>query len=128
MDDTPPSRRVVRDVEPAAVRDLLERPPRATVAFVEDGGSAAVLPVCTQVDRERRLFAVATEAAPDLDRREVVLVIDDGPYWYQLRGVTMRGIATRVDAPASAVAAQLAWYAVDPRRVIAWDYGTVHEE
>ena len=125
--DTAPARRVTRDVDPVAVCDLLDQPPRATVAFV-DGGGAAVLPARAQVDGDRRLFAVAADAAPALDRREVVLVIDDGPYWFQLRGVSVRGIANRVDTLTGAAAAQLAWYAVDTRRVLAWDYGAVREE
>jgi hypothetical protein len=125
--DAPPARRITRDVDPVAVRDLLDQPPRATVAFV-DGGSAVVLPARAQVDGDRRLFAVAADAASSLDRREIVLVIDDGPYWFQLRGISVRGIANRVDAPTGAAAAQLAWYAVDARRVLAWDYGAVREE
>jgi hypothetical protein len=127
MADTPPARRVTRDVDPATMRDLLDRPPRATVAFV-DGGGAVVLPARVQFEGDRRLFAVAADAAPALDRREVVLVIDDGPYWFQLRGVSVRGVAGRVDAPPGAAAAPLAWYAVDTRRLLAWDYGAVREE
>jgi hypothetical protein len=124
--DTPPARRVTRDVDLVTVRDLFDQPPRATVAFV-DGGDAAVLPARAHVNGDHRLFAVAADAAPALDRREVVLVIDDGPYWFQLRGVSLRGIANRVDAPIDAPAAHLAWYAVDTRRVLAWDYGAVRE-
>jgi len=98
------------------------------VAFV-DGGRAVVLPARAHVDGDRRLFAVAADAGPALDQREVVLVIDDGPYWFQLRGISFRGIANRSDAPAAGAAApQCAWYAIDTRRVLAWDYGAVREE
>lgn len=121
-----PARRITRDVDPVAVRDLLEQPPRASVAFVDDG-AAAVLPARAHVDGDRRLFAVAADAAPALDGREVVLLIDAGPYWFQLRGVSVRGIANRVDVPSGAVA-RLAWYSVDARRVLAWDYAAVREE
>jgi hypothetical protein len=124
--DTPPARHVTRDVDPAAVRDLLDRPPRATVAFV-DGGAAALLPARARLDGDRHLFALAAEA-PVLDRREVVLVIDDGQYWFQLRGVSVRGIARSIDAPAGAAAERLAWYTIDARRVLAWDYGALREE
>lgn len=127
MTDTPPVHRVTRDVDPAAVRDLLDRPPRATVAFV-DGGAATLLPARVRLDGDRHLFAVAADEAPALDQREVVLVIDDGPYWFQLRGFSVRGIARSIDAPTSAEAGQLAWYAIDTRRVLAWDYGAVREE
>lgn len=126
MADSSPALRITRDVDPAGVRDLLDHPPRATVAFV-DGGGAAVLPARAHLDGDRRLFAVAADAAPALDRREVVLVIDDGWYWFQLRGVSVRGVAHRVDAPTGAETAPFAWYAVDPRRVLAWDYGAVRE-
>ncbi len=122
--DPPSARRVTRDVEPAALRGLLDHPPRATVAFV-DGDRAAVLPARARLDGDRHLFAVAADAAPALDRCEVVLMIDDGWYWFQLRGVSVRGIAHRVDPPADAEAAPLAWYGVDTRRVLAWDYGAV---
>lgn len=125
MADPSPPRRISRDVDPAAVRDLLDHPPRATVAFVD--GGAAVLPARAHLDGDRRLFAVAADAAPALDRSEVVLVIDDGWYWFQLRGVSVRGIAHRVDGPTGAEAAPLAWYTVDTRRVLAWDYGAVRE-
>jgi hypothetical protein len=115
-------RRVTRDVDPSALRDLLEDPPRATVAFVH-GGAAAALPARFRSDGTRYLFAV-TDDAPDLAGHEVVLVVDGGPYWFQLRGLTVRGIAGPADADR---APGLAWYAVAPRRVLAWDYGTVHE-
>jgi hypothetical protein len=117
---------ITRDVEPAAVQDLVDRPPRASVAFVADG-AAAVLPAVARVDGERRLFAVAADAAPHLDGREIVLVIDDGPYWFQLRGLSVRGIAGRTDAPAGGPP-ELSWYTVDARRVLAWDYGAIREE
>ena len=125
--DAPPARRITRDVDPVAVRDLLDRPPRATVAFVESG-HAALLPARVQIEADRRLFAIMGDAAPSLDHREVVLVIDDGPYWFQLRGISLRGIASRVDSPTGAVMAEVVWYVLEPQRVLAWDYGTVHEE
>lgn len=127
MADTAPARHVTRDVDPGAVRDLLDRPPRATVAFIENNG-ASVLPAFARLDGDRHLFAVAADIAPALEQREVVLVIDDGPYWFQLRGLTVRGIANRIDTPIDAAAAHLAWYTLDTRRVLAWDYGALREE
>lgn len=114
--------RVTRDVEPEALPDLLAHPPRATVAFVHDGAANA-LPAQVRLEGAKR-FAVAADA-PDLHDREVVLVVDDGPYWFQLRGVSVRGTARRAAAPGESGAAPLAWYAIDVRRVLAWDYGTV---
>jgi hypothetical protein len=105
---------VVRDVPTTGVRDLLERPPRAAVAFVRDG-EVEIVPVRARCERD----AYAFDSDAPLDAREVVLLIDDGPYWFQLRGISVRGTARRL-APGR--------YALDPRRVDAWDYATIREE
>ena len=55
----------------------------------------------------------------------MVLVVDDGPYWFQLRGIAVRGIAIR-EEPTAAESA-LVSYALDARRVLAWDYGAIRE-
>ena len=118
--------RVTRDVAPERLRELVDRPPRATVAFVR-AGVADLLPARARMRGDRHLFAVP-DAAPALDGQEVVLLVDDGPYWFQLRGVSVRGIASRADAPAADEAPGLAWYSVDARRVHARDYGALREE
>ena len=120
--DPSPARRITRDVDSAAVRDLLDHPPRATVAFAR--GAAAVLPARAQVDGDRPSRGRGRRGAGPGSGRSAV---DDGWYWFQLRGVSVRGIAHRVDGPTGAEAAPLAWYAVDTRRVLAWDYGAVRE-
>ena len=116
--------RVTRDVEPAALADLRDAPPRASVTFV-DGGVVDVLPAKAQFAAGAYQFAVSVSVCPDLSHREVVLVIDDGPYWFQLRGLSVRGIA----APAAGTAADgLAWYTIAVRRILAWDYGAIRAE
>jgi hypothetical protein len=117
-------RHVTRDVEPAALGDLLEHPRRATLTFVRDGAADAV-PARIRVDGNRYRFAVVADAAPDLTGHEVVVIVDDGPYWFQLRGLSLRGVAEATDA---CDGDGLVWYAVTPRRVLAWDYGAVREE
>jgi hypothetical protein len=116
---------VTRDVEVSAVRDLLDHPPRATVAFV-DGGAVNLLPARARCSPGTHLFGVAPATAPDLADREVVLVIDDGPYWFELRGISVRGIAARVEPPSGD--GDLLWYVIEPRRILAWDYGAIREE
>jgi hypothetical protein len=119
-------RRITRDVEPSAVRDLLDRPPRATVAFV-DGERVAVVPARLHVDGDRFVLGVDGGSAPDLTGREVVLVADDGPYWFELRGISIRGTAAPARASVPAHDPGLAWYAVDAHRVLGWDYATLRE-
>ena len=101
---------VTRDVEPAALGDLLAHPRRATVAFV-DRGQAEVLPVRARYRAETYRFGVRPAAAADLENRDVVLVIDDGAYWFELRGISVRGIARRLDRLEGEMGA-LAWYAI----------------
>lgn len=115
--------RVTRDVEPATLADLLGHPPRATIAFVR-GDVVDVVPARAHFDGEHCRVGVDAGVAPDLVDHEVVLVIDDGQYWFQLRGVSVRGRA--MSAP-QRDAEGLVWYDVAPRRVLAWDYGRVRE-
>lgn len=118
------AKRVTRDVETAAVRDLLDRAPRATLAFVE-ADEVEILPVRAGMSEGLHIFAVPIADAPDLRNREVVLVRDDGPYWFQLRGITARGIARRGVTPIEPSGQHLIWYSIEPRRVLAWDYGSL---
>ena len=120
-------RQVTRDVEPSHVRTLLDHPPRATVAFA-DGERIALLPVRACFGAGGQVFGVASDVAPDLEHREVVLLVDDGPYWFELRGVSFRGIARRADPVMGTEGARLSWYSVEPRRVLAWDYGSIRQE
>ena len=116
---------VTRDVDPAAVGDLRDRPPRATVAFA-DGDAVDLLPATARFSSGAYQFAVLANVSPDLSHREVVLVIDDGPYWFELRGISVRGTAEHPVVAAGA--GGLVWYAIDARRILAWDYGAIREE
>jgi hypothetical protein len=116
-------RAVTRDVEPSTLPDLLGHPPRATVAFVSQE-KVEVLPVRARHRADTYRFGVSP-AAGNLEAREVVLVMDDGAYWFELRGISVRGLARRIAGEPEP--AGLAWYAIEPRRILAWDYGTLRE-
>lgn len=118
------NRHVTRDVEVATLADLLKRPPRATVAFI-DRDEVQVLPVQYRLHGDAHWIGVAGDVAAGLDSAKVVLVIDDGTYWYELRGISVRGVAERND-PADADA-ECVWYTIAARRILAWDYGTIRE-
>lgn len=119
--------RVTRDVEPAAVHHLLDSPPRATVAFV-DRDAVELVPVRARSRDGIHLFGVAADGTPDLEGREVVLLMDGGAYWFELCGFSVRGVAAHVGSPGAEATERLRWYAVAPRRVLAWDYGAIREE
>ena len=113
---------VIRDVEPSALKDLLEHPLRATVAFVADE-QVDVVPVRARCHAETYRFGALPAFAASLEGREVVLVIDDGPYFFELRGISVRGLARREPAEPDG----LTWYAIEPRRILAWDYAAMRE-
>jgi len=117
---------VTRDVDPSTLKDLLEHPPRATVAFI-DREQVDLLPVRARCRAETYRFGVRSDVAADLADREVVLVIDDGPYFFELRGISVRGLARRLDPAQSGEADALAWYVIEPRRILAWNYAAMRE-
>jgi hypothetical protein len=81
----------------------------------------AIVPVRARFVGDQPLVRLPA-GGPDLAGREVVVLVDDGPWWFWLRGASFRGVARR-DAEAEGVV----WWAVAPRRVLAWDYGTIRE-
>jgi hypothetical protein len=117
---------VTRDVEPSTLKDLLEHPPRATIAFIERE-RADILPVRARCRADMYRFGVLPEVAINLENREVVLVIDDGPYFFALRGISVRGLARRIDRVEPGETDALAWYVIEPRRVLAWNYDAIRE-
>jgi len=122
---------VTRNVLPDQVGDLLHRPPRAAVTYVRDG-IVEVVPVHTQTVGEEHRFwlwaGVSDCPAPgDLDGVEVVLTRDDGPYWWQLRAVNVRGVAERLGPDNGHEGTDLR-YRIATLRVVAWDYGALRDE
>jgi hypothetical protein len=107
-------------VAPSAMQRLLDDPPRGTVAFVERD-AVELLPARTRTRGDAYEFGVVAAGAPDLDGREVLLVMDGGAYWFELCGVSVRGVARR--GPTD----RLSWYRVVPGRVLAWNYDAIRE-
>jgi hypothetical protein len=117
--------RITRNIEPSEARDLLELVPRACVAFASDEGPRAE-PVRVVVDNERYLVGMPSNGSPPAVGEEVVLLIDEGTQFFDLRAVYVRGRVEPVDA-AGSLSEDLSWFAVGPTRVVAWDYGRMRE-
>jgi hypothetical protein len=111
---------VIRDVALDALGDLLARPVRASVTYL-DGDGIAIVPVRARFMANRPFIGLPA-GGPDFAGKEVVVLVDDGPWWFRLRGASFRGIAER-DIEADGVV----WWTVTPRRTLAWDYGTIRE-
>ncbi len=111
---------ITRDVEAGAVADLALAPPRATLAVTFED-EIVVLPVRVSLDlpadpaRSPRIVQVPN-VSPNLADRNVVVVADDGPQWFRLRSLTVRGTAEAMGDHT---------YRVTPERIVAWDYGSL---
>ncbi len=99
--------------------DLLERPARACVGFTSDGGPR-IEPVRLRYEDGRYLIGIEPGAqAPD-PSTEVVLVVDDGVLFFELRAVYVRGAARPMPVSPQE---KLHWIEVEPSRVSSWNYG-----
>jgi len=68
---------VTRDVALDVVSDLLARPPRASLTFL-DGEEVAIAPVRACLVGDQPLVGLHA-GGPDLAGREVVVLVDEGP-------------------------------------------------
>jgi len=113
---------ITPDVEADAVADLALSPPRAALAVTGDE-NIFVLPVNVTLEEpadpaSSARIVQAPEGSPDLADRDVVVIADDGPQWFRLRSLMVRGMAKAMGACA---------YRVVPKRIVAWDYGSLRE-
>ncbi len=119
---------VTRDVDPSRVHDLLERPPRASLT-IRRGDAVHVEPVIVRLVEDRPCCGVQREAGAAVEAAdEVVLLADGGWYWFQLRGISLRGRVARMDKPPTGASPDLVWFQLAPRRTLAWDYAAIREE
>ncbi len=119
-------KRISRNIDPRCVRDLLERVPHACICFVCDQGPQAQ-PVMLVWHDDRYLVGIPeqTERRPGPDQ-EVVLLVDEGVYFFDLRAIYIRGRVKPAEAPRDAPAGRT-WFEVVPLKTVAWDYGTLRE-
>ena len=115
-------KRVTRSVRPEDLPDLLAKPPRATLAFVRDAAIQAI-PVAFKFDAGRYLVGLPGDMDPPAGR--VKLLVDDGPWYFDLRGFWARGPLAPCDAPAAGDDA--VWFELTPEKTAAWHYGSMRE-
>ena len=113
-----------RDIDLVEAQDLLERVPRASLAWGNDSGPCA-LPIGFVWRDGRYLVGLPAAIGLQVDQ-EVVLLIDEGVQFFDLRAIYLRGRVRPIDTPANALADRV-WFEVIPTKTVAWDYGTLHE-
>lgn len=118
---------VTQRVSLAGVEDLVDRPARAAIACAGPDGPEC-FPVVVRRDGGMRIgvHPTAVPAIGDPDR--VVLVIDDGAYWFELRAVVWRGSVSAAGDGDRSAGENLVWFQLDPHRCVAWDYGQLRSE
>ncbi len=119
-------KQVTRNVELDAVQDLVERVPRACIVFAAASGPQSQ-PVAL-IWRDSRYFVglpPQTTSQPSTGQ-EIVLLVDEGAYYFDLRAIYIRGQAQPMEPP-SAVPADHTWFELLPSKIVAWDYGMLHE-
>ena len=112
-------KRVTRNIDPDQARDLLERVPRACLCFASDQGPQAQPMVLVWQDG-RYLAGLREDAAHQpASGQEVVLLIDEGVHFFDLRAIYIRGQVKRVPAPREVSPADRTWFEVVPLKVVA---------
>jgi hypothetical protein len=119
-------KRITLNVDLVEARDLLERVPRACLAFASHEGPQ-VEPVTVLVKDDRYLVGIPASASSHLTvHDEVVLLVDDGVQFFDLRAIYVRG-HVRPLAAEEGLAGDLFWFEVQPTRTVAWDYARIRE-
>lgn len=104
--------------------DLLDAPRRACLSFV-DGGRPCIEPVVLSYLDGRYLVGLEQQARQPADGSEVVLLVDDGVLFFELRAVYIRGQARRRGRGPDE---ERIWFEVEPVRVSSWNYGRMRVE
>jgi hypothetical protein len=119
-------KQVIRNIDPDSARDLLERVPRACISFACDDGPLAQ-PVAMMWQDGRYFIGIPKTAGhkPGIGQ-EVVLLVDEGVHFFDLRAIYIRGHAKQAEAPIGAHTRHT-WFELVPLKTVAWDYGALHE-
>jgi hypothetical protein len=119
-------KRITLNIDLMEARDLLERVPRACLAFASDEGPRVALVTVVFKD-DRYLVGMPSSAANHLTaHQEVVLLIDDGVQFFDLRAIYVRGHVQPLGG-VEGLADDFLWFAVQPTRSVAWDYARMRE-
>ena len=119
-------KRVTWNIDPESPRDLLERVPRACLCFAsEQGPQAEPVVLVWQDDRYLAGIPEQTERQPD-SGQEIVLLIDEGIHFFDLRALYIRGQVKQASAPSGTPIGRI-WFEVIPFKTVAWDYGMLRE-
>ena len=120
-------RRITNAVDPEKMRDLLERVPRACIAF-NNAGIVELAPVEFRFQAGRYWIGVSGESGPGPGPDEPVkLLIDEGMYYFDMRGIWIRGRALLSEERPEGDSPAVNWFQLVPEKFVAWDFGAMRE-
>jgi hypothetical protein len=120
--------RITHAVDSEKMWGLLERVPRACIAFLS-AGMVDVLPVEFRFQEGRYWIGISgggSGPAPGPEE-SVKLLIDEGMYYFDMRGIWIRGRALFSEERPEAGSPALNWFQLVPEKSIAWDFGAMRE-
>ena len=109
-------KRITRTVAVEDLRGLLDGTFGAYLGYVA-GGEAEAVRVTARRDAERWLARLPAGVALH-DGARVVLLVDDGEFYFELRGVRVRGELRDAGGGEREVV---------PAKIVTWDYGAMRE-
>ncbi len=117
---------ITRGISPDLAQELLKRAPRACISFACDH-CAHAQPVALASPDRRFLVGLPQDAqCLPVPGQEVVLLVDEGIHFFDLRAVSIRGRAQPAAAPPGLLA-DLRWFEVIPERIGGWDFGALRQ-
>ncbi len=120
-------RRITNAVDPEKMRDLLEKVPRACLAF-NNAGIVELVPVEFQFQAGRYWIGMSGGSGPTPEPDEPVkLLIDEGMYYFDMRGIWIRGRALFSGERPEGGSPELSWLQLVPDKFVAWDFGAMRE-
>lgn len=105
--------RITRRAEEEGLLDLIERPPRAHIAYVRDGYVRAAPVAARRADG-----GWLVRGAEPMPAGPAMLLIDDGAFYFELRGVRYPGVLEGAEDGRRD-------QRFVPERAIGWDYGAM---
>ena len=121
-------KRITNAVDPAKMWDLLEKAPRACIAF-NSAGTVELVPVEFRFEEGRYWIGMSgggREPAPG-SGEPVKLLIDKGMYYFDMGGIWIRGRAVVSEERPEGGSPALNWFQLDPEKLVAWDFGAMRD-
>ncbi len=121
-------RRITHAVDPEKMRDLLERVPRACIVFL-DAGMVDVVPVEFRFQEGRYWIGISGAGSGPAPRPDesVKLQIDEGMYYFDMRGIWIGGRTLFSEERQEAGSPDLSWFQLVPEKFVAWDFGAMRD-